>query len=225
MTELPLILLPGMAADARLFEQQLAQFPTLRVPSWIDPLPGESLRAYAARFARVVDPGVPCIVGGASFGGAVALEMAGHLQTVSCVLIGSIRSPAELSWRWRLLRPLSLLGPDRLCFAAQLGSRLPWPVRGWARRLRKLAQPDAEFVRWAMCVVLRWQPSPRVRSIPVFQIHGEFDRTLPARLSCADTIVPGGSHALTVFNPTAVNEYLWRVVEWSQHAANTGRKV
>src|SRR5262245_58908450 len=74
MADLPLLLLPGMAADARLFEGQLAQFPTLRVPSWIDPLPGESLRAYATRFARVVDPGVPCIVGGASFGGVVALN-------------------------------------------------------------------------------------------------------------------------------------------------------
>src|SRR5262245_7658263 len=103
MADLPLLLLPGMAADARLFEHQLARFPTLRVPSWIDPGRRESLRAYAARFARVVDPGVPCIVGGASFGGVVAQEMAKQLRAVACVLIGSIRSPAELPWRWRAL--------------------------------------------------------------------------------------------------------------------------
>src|SRR5262249_41007085 len=153
MAALPLILFPGVAADARLFEPQLAEFPTLRVPSWIDPVRGESLRAYAARFGRVIDPGVPCIVGGASFGGVVAQEMAGHLRAVACVLIGSIHSPAELPWRWRVLRPLSLLGPEGLRVVARIGSRLrlPWLGRGWARRLRKLAGADANFVRWAMC--------------------------------------------------------------------------
>lgn len=49
--------------------------------------------------------------------------------------------------------------------------------------------------------------------MPVFQIHGECDATLSARLSRADTIVPGGSHALSLFNPTAVNDYLTRVLE------------
>src|SRR5687767_14399988 len=56
----PLILLPGMAADGRLFAPQRAAFPQLVVPAWIDPLPRESLRAYAARLARRVDPGRPC---------------------------------------------------------------------------------------------------------------------------------------------------------------------
>src|SRR5262245_55843221 len=89
----PLILLSGMAADERLFEPQRVAFPDLRVPAWIDPLPGESLRGYAARLARRIDPGRPCLVGGASFGGMVALEMAPHLQADACVLIGSVRSP------------------------------------------------------------------------------------------------------------------------------------
>ncbi len=73
---LPLILLSGMAADARLFALQQADFPGLVVPDWIEPRPKEPLPAYAARLARLVDPGRPCLVGGASFGGLVALELA-----------------------------------------------------------------------------------------------------------------------------------------------------
>jgi hypothetical protein len=46
----------------------------------------------------------------------------------------------------------------------------------------------------------------------VFQVHGERDHTLPAALSRADTIVPGGPHALSLFNPSAVNDYLERVL-------------
>src|SRR5687768_11148554 len=110
----PLILLSGMGADERLFEPQREAFPNLQVPVWIDPLPGESLRAYAVRMAHKVDPGCPCIVGGASFGGMVALEMAPLLQARACLLIGSVRSSEELSWRWRALRPVAILGPTFL---------------------------------------------------------------------------------------------------------------
>lgn len=208
----PLILLPGMGADARLFASQVKRFPTLRVPEWLPPHPHESLRQYAARLAPTVDPGVPSIVGGASFGGIVALEMAAHLQAVACVLIGSIRSQAELSWRWRVCRPLALLRPDNLGRLAGVAARAPGIGAATRRRLRRLASPEAAFLRWASCAVLRWQPSPATRTVRVFQIHGQCDRTLPATLSRADTVVPGGQHALSLFNPAAVNAYLERVL-------------
>jgi thioesterase domain-containing protein len=208
----PLILLPGMGADARLFASQIARFPTLRVPEWLTPNPNESLRHYAARFAPTVNPGVPCVVGGASFGGIVALEMAPHLRATACVLIGSIRSPAELSRTWRRLRPLAALGPDRLGTLVGAVSQVPGLGIATRRRLRRIARPEAAFVRWATCAVLRWQPSPATRKVRVFQIHGECDRTLPVNRSLADEIVPGGQHALSLFNPSAVNDYLERVV-------------
>jgi len=212
---LPIIVLPGMSANDRLFGPQLARFPTLRVPRWIEPNPRESLRAYSARMARSIDPGGPCIVGGASFGGIVALEMTAHLHAVACVLIGSVRSPAELPLRWRILRPLAHVGPDRLGRlargTARLGRRLL--TRMALRHLRRLSQPDGTFARWATCAVLRWSPGPTVPRCRVFQIHGEWDRTLPVSATRPDMIVPGGRHTLTLFSPRAVNEFLIRVVE------------
>ena len=216
-TDVPLILLPGMAADARLFGSQFVHFPNLRVPAWIDPLVGESLRAYAVRFARAIDPGSPCVLGGASFGGIVALEAAAHLRhALACVLIGSIRSPAELSWQWRILRPLAILGPNGLRIAAEIGASLRCLGlgRGVTRRLQRLARPEAAFVRWATCAVLRWQPGPGTRRVRVFQIHGERDHMLPATRTRADRVVPGGHHALSLFNPSAVNTYLAEVLEF-----------
>jgi pimeloyl-ACP methyl ester carboxylesterase len=207
-------LLPGMSADERLFASQLHTFPNLRVPRWIDPLPNESLRAYAARLALVVDPGRPCFVGGASFGGIVALEMAPHLRTVACVLIGSVRSPAEFSRRWRRLRPLAYLGPDRIGWIASVLGRIGkrWLPRGTARRLERLLRPESAFVRWAVCAVLRWQPSPATKRVRVFHIHGGADRTLPVELTRPDEVVPGGAHALSLFNAGEVNEFLRRVL-------------
>jgi hypothetical protein len=45
---LPLILLPGMGADARLFAAQKLAFPALVVPPWLPPQPGETSSFSAA---------------------------------------------------------------------------------------------------------------------------------------------------------------------------------
>lgn len=210
----PIVMLSGMAADERLFAPQRARFPNLRVQPWIKPLPAESVQRYAARLAPQVDPGRPFIVGGASFGGVVALELAGLLPALACVLIGSIRSPAALPWRWRLLQPLAVFGPDALRSAATLGARIGGrflPSRT-VRQLHRFSQPGAMFLRWAACAVVQWRPSPAAKRVQVYQIHGAADRELPLGHGRLDTVVPAGGHALTLFSPTAVNEFLAKVV-------------
>ena len=212
VTRIPLILLSGMAADGSLFAPQRQVFPNLLVPSWIDPLPRESLRTYAARLAREVDPGTPCFVGGASFGGIVALEMATHLRTEACVLISSVRSPAEFPWWYRLLRPAALMGPATMGWVAGCAAVISRPSlpRRTVRRLWRLSHPSAAFLQWASWAVLRWQPSPAVRGVRVLQIYGDADRTFPVRFTRPDFVVAGGGHLLTLTHPKVVNEFLLR---------------
>ena len=206
----PIVLLSGMAADERLFGPQLAQFPGLRIQPWAEPRHGESLRNYAARMAQLIEPDTPCLIGGASFGGIIALEVSVHLRTLGCVLIGSIRSPIELPLRWRILWPLTLLGPDWLAVFTRLASRFGkrFLPGGTVRRLHRLSQPEAAFVRWAMCAVTQWRSRPATRRVRVFQIHGANDQTLPVALTRPDVVVPAGGHALTLFSAAAVNAFL-----------------
>jgi thioesterase domain-containing protein len=63
-----------------MFGPQRAAFPHLEVPAWLDPSPGETLASYGHRFADVIGPRGPLVIGGASFGGMVALEAARWLQ-------------------------------------------------------------------------------------------------------------------------------------------------
>jgi len=100
-----LILFPGLGADRRQFEPQRAEFPGLAVPPWIAPRPSESLPDYAARMAETVPHGPNVVLGGSSFGGMVAYEMAGHVRPAVVVLIGSCRSPQAIGPMLRLLRP------------------------------------------------------------------------------------------------------------------------
>ncbi len=72
----PLILLPGLAASREVFEPQRKRFPSLIVPEWPKPDRGETLSQYAERFAASLVPEGPCVLGGLSFGGMLAQEMA-----------------------------------------------------------------------------------------------------------------------------------------------------
>jgi pimeloyl-ACP methyl ester carboxylesterase len=98
-----MMLLPGMAANEMLFEPQRRAFPGLIVPPWSDPDPREPLACYARRMAGAIKLSRPAIIGGVSFGGIVALEMANHLGLAECVLISSIRT-----------FPVAYTHPDRI---------------------------------------------------------------------------------------------------------------
>ena len=209
-TDAPLILFPGMGADARMFAPLRSALPQLVTPNWVEPEKNESLVEYARRLAKVVDPGQPCFVGGASFGGVVALEVAAVLPSArACFLIGSVRSSRARPWRLGLLRPvtpfigvLPYLSPTLVTL---LGHWLRPATRGV---LMQLADTDARFLRWAAGAILTWTPSPETDRVRVCHIHGERDLVFPSRLAQADELVTGAGHLVSITHPAAVAEFL-----------------
>ena len=119
-----LILFPGLGADYRLLEPQLAAFPQLIVPPWIPPQKNESLPSYAARMAETLSPShdSPLIFGGVSFGGMLAYEIARHVKPDAVVLIASCRTRKSLRpWQVRLRHVLPFVpvqdrGASPSCF-------------------------------------------------------------------------------------------------------------
>lgn len=206
------IMIPGMAADERLFEPQRRAFPNLIVPKWIEPQGLEPLASYARRLVESIDSNVPASIGGVSFGGMIALEIAAYLHVESCYLISSVRSPSEYPFRFRAIRPLARFGPDRLGdLAVFLSRRIAYGrKRAEARRLGRLAGPRGAFLRWACWSALAWEPSPETRSVQTYQIHGSRDRTFPVHKSRDIEVVEGGGHLLTLTHPERVNEFLRR---------------
>lgn len=209
---MPLFLLSGMGIDERLYAAQQAALPDLIAVRWIDPLPRESLPAYARRLAAVIDPGTPCLVGGCSFGGMVAAEMCRHLDARACLLISSIRSPGELPYYFRVLTHCALLAtqPLRLVPLAS-HSTLPITRHVLPRRLvpavEQLASNPGSFLQWASWAILTWQPSAPP-GVPVVAIHGTHDRILPCRNVHADEYVEGGGHLLPLTHPEEVSRFL-----------------
>jgi pimeloyl-ACP methyl ester carboxylesterase len=211
---LPVILLPGMGADRRLFQKQIAVFESLVTPDWIPLQRGDTLVSYAKRMAPVVDPGGPCFIGGASFGGMVALEMSRYLDAKACFLIGSIRSSDELPRRARVLKSLAHVIPNVATGLPGGFTRMLLAVGGRFMRpntrsvFRQFSAADGHFMRWAALAVAKWRPPAEPPTAPVFQIHGDRDRMLPHKLTHPDVLVHGAGHLLSVTHGDEVNEFL-----------------
>ncbi len=208
-----LVLLPGLGADHRQFQPQQAAFADCLVPPWISPKRGESLADYAIRMAETIEPGRSMILGGSSFGGMVAYEMANHLKPKAVVLIGSCRSRAAMRPVFRALPWLGSLVSPPLLNLAKLVSPL---VAGWLsgttgchRRscVTMFQQADSALMSWAVQAILTWEPSS-VPDAPVFHIHGKKDRVISASRVEADELVAGGGHLINLTHAEIVNTFI-----------------
>lgn len=217
------VLLPGLGTDGRMFDPQRAVFPRLQTPTWIVHCEAESLADYARRMASAVKAHGHFYLGGASFGGMVALEMARHLRPEAVFLIGSCRSGQQVPWYLRCWEPAGRLIPDA---AVHLVRRMP--VRIWAMLLQAdprradlvreiMSNASIPFFRWAQRAMARWKGAPRLAS-PVHQIHGRLERILPVQRVRPDFVVAGAGHLLSMSHPGEVNAFIRaRVHESSGH--------
>ncbi len=215
-----LILLPGFAADNRLLEPQQRDFPQLIVPRWIPPRKKEPLADYAVRMAESVklSRDVPLVLGGVSFGGMLAYEMARHLRPDAVVLIASCRSRRGLRWLYRAGGPLWPLVPAWAWNAVKwvgspttrFSSRMDAGQR--ALLIGMLKDMDNGFLHWAVWAILGWKPVP-LAGVRVHHIHGRRDLVIPARGVEADLWIPDGPHLINVTHPREVNAFIRRALE------------
>lgn len=224
---IPLILFSGLAADASVFAPQKIAFPQLTVPRWPVPAPNESMDSYCQRLADELRVPGPCVIGGASFGGMVAQEISRYLDPLAIILIGSVRSPAELPGyaRWsRSLRflvpwlPIRLLQAMMAPAASNLARRTSPHLCGLARQFRAC---DPRVFRWSLRRILDWRETPEV-ACPIYHVHGDRDFVLPSRLTKPDRIVAGGGHVISLTHPTEVNQYIRQTLD---HVANEVNKA
>lgn len=207
----PIYLLPGMTADYPVYARLLPLVAGASVASYIDPLPNESLVSYAARMApRFSADGY---LGGVSFGGIVALEIARLVRPRGCILISSVQSPRQLPPWLRIGRALggrnssrllrlfggtAALVPDRICTGSTI-------------RLAKLSGTSGAWHRWATSAVLDWQPEGEF-AFPILHIHGDADRTFPLRYVRPAIVVRRGRHSLPLSHPVetanAINAFV-----------------
>src|SRR5436309_4107252 len=105
------VLFPGLGADHRLFRFQHAVLPDLVIPPWPATAANDSLASFAGRFVDSIPKVDGLYLGGSSFGGMVALELASLVQPKAVILIGSCTSPSAITALARHMRSLAAALP------------------------------------------------------------------------------------------------------------------
>lgn len=228
----PLILLPGLAADADLFAPQRQAFgDAVTTPDWIAPQDNESIEHYARRWAAVINAQVagrskdqPWFLGGMSMGGMLALEMIPRLDRLPAgvFLIASSRSAPVLNQPYRLGAALvPKMSAKAVGWMVKLGA-IPFGFRDGQddstyRLLQKMAKAaDPQRLRWAIGAVHDWtyvgppDTLPDGRTFPPLrQIHGRHDWLIPLREQDCDKVIDRGRHLINLSHHHTVNRWLY----------------
>lgn len=213
VTDLPFILFSGLAADDTLLKPQILAFPNLVVPAWPQPMPKESLAGYCERLAEDLRPLGAIAIGGVSFGGIIALEVAKILKPRCVILIASVRSPSALPWRLRAMRPfLPLLPLLPITWIQWLAAAIPLWSAVYAGVIKQFRQADPQTLRWSILQVFKWKSAPTL-DCPIFQIHGNRDFVFPISLAQPNEIIKGGGHLISLTRGKQVNTFISHCLE------------
>src|SRR5437762_4109537 len=178
-----IVLLPGLGADHRLFRSQRAVLPDIVIPAWPPAGADDSLASFAGRFVDSIPKAEGLYLGGSSFGGMVALELASLVQPKGVLLIGSCTSPSAIASLARHMRSLAAALPASAFHPRRWSLPFLLPKFGrLTREQRELfwsmaAATPAPFLKWGVDAVLSWRPTPV--PVPVHHIHGNDDRLIP----------------------------------------------
>lgn len=213
---LPLFVLSGIGGDERLFDHQRA-VRDVRSIKWIPPSdPAETLPHYAERLAQQLHINEPFDLGGSSFGGMIALELARHLSPQHVFLFGSCRSSRSIATSLRALRWLVPALPDRLLHPPRLlqplvarwfGAKSAAHVHLFADML---STTPTTFIRWASNAIFSWRGVAEL-PMPIYQVHGDRDRLIPLHRVKPDRVIAGAGHLLNITHAVAVNDFITRV--------------
>ncbi len=220
MTKPKLYIIPGLAADRRLYTGY--SFPDHEVEylDWVDPLDGENLSEYSDRLASTIDESEPFILIGTSMGGIVAGCIADNKKPEKIILISSISNTDQFPLRWRVFRyfPVYWLIPFNVFrgvikfYRKTAGRSAPGEARIFQDML---ANTTSKFFKWAIHQIL-WHKKNKVNA-PYFHIHGEKDRIFPLKYMEKDMVVVEGSDHFMVLHrrkriQVELNKILERVV-------------
>ena len=192
--------IPGFGVDDKIFGN-LKLNADLHFMNWLDPLPKESLKAYAARMASEITDDEPVIVG-ISFGGMIAVEIAKIRPVKQIILISSTKLRSELP---KHLRTIGLLRLDKLfpvkkvqqsdrfyeVANRRLGAITP-EEKQFANSYRKTA--NLNYVNWSFDKILNWKNKECPDN--TIHIHGNKDKIFPIKYIQPTHVIENGTHMM-----------------------------
>ena len=209
-------LMPGMAANPRIFE--LINFPKnfqVISLSWVPPKKEESIQNYAKRMCERVKHPKPILIG-VSMGGVLVQEMACFLDCEKVIIVSSVKSNKELPAHMKLaqitnahkLLPTQWINNIETLAIFVLGNGLK---KRFELYDRYLSERDPYYLKWSIDVIVKWkriEPSKNV-----IHIHGKSDTVFPIKNIISPYIEIPGDHAIILTQYKWLNKNLPGIIQ------------
>lgn len=211
-----LILLPGLAADDRMYAR-LTELPVpLVTPRLLIPEQGEHMASYARRHADWLSIGENDIVGGCSFGSMVASEICRQRVTRALVLLsGALSSDALVSSSDQLHRFARCL-PFSLVRRILMSSFFLHKVFGEGELSavelgrKMIADTPRELLLRGSTLVTGYRSDESI-NCEIYSLHGGQDSVIfPPQLDQGEILTNAG-HGMVVSHADEVSKFLCRV--------------
>lgn len=210
-------MIPGLAADRRMYAPQLRVFPDATVLEHLPAQKGETITEYAKRFVPRIDTSTPFVLVGSSLGGIVSIELSRFIQPKKIILLASVKNRNEMPRFIRSMKYLKLHKPIKgnlykralRLLVKRLSSRGEAEMAGVITEMMMDTPP--EFFEWAIDAVINWQP-PQEYGSNIIHIHGTRDTLFPYKRISNAIPVKNGSHILNLTMSNEVNRILKEVI-------------
>lgn len=211
-----LYILPGLAADERIYFRFKLYDYEYHYLNWVDPLPGEDISAFAKRFSERVDTSRPFVLIGCSLGGIMSMEMSRYIQPEKIILISSLQRASEFPWYLRFFKyfqiyriiPFSVF-TGSIALYRMFHGRSNAQIAKMLHDMIKESSP--KFFKWAIHEVLHWKD--RAPPTYVHGIHGAKDILFPARYLSARVMIPNGDHFMVVLFSESIEKEIRNILE------------
>ncbi len=206
-----IFLIPGLGADARIFQYIDLQGHDVVPVSWVEPEKQDTLSSYAQKLIDhyKITPG--SVVIGSSLGGMLTVEIAKRLKLDKAVLISSIKTASEAPklHKWYRFLPLYKLIPSS--WLPQIGFIVRMAMGKMSKHHQELFESmlkgtSPKFIKWALGAILHWDN----QTIPanVYHITGDKDKVFPHQRIKGATIIEGGTHIMIYTKAKEINNWL-----------------
>jgi pimeloyl-ACP methyl ester carboxylesterase len=212
-----LILFSGMGGDARLMRPVRVPGVEQLTPEHVEPRAGESLADYARRVAEMHGIRPQDIVGGASFGGMIAAEIARQREVAGLVLLGSCTRPDRLPASYRFVEKLQPLIPDQLLALRTLRLLVrarfaPTTPEAMDTLIAMAKDCPASQLRGFAAMTFGWEGAERFEC-PVLALHGDRDAIIPIAAAREGHIVlKNAGHSFTLTHADETSAHIARFV-------------
>jgi len=209
-------LMPGMAANPRIFEFLMFpdNFQVFRL-SWITPYKEESIQNYAKRMCEKIKHPKPILIG-VSMGGILVQEMASFLDYDKLIIVSSVKSNKELPSHMKLaqitnvhrLLPTQWIKNIESLSIFVLGNSLK---KRFELYERYLSERDPDYLSWAIDVIVNWKKAEAIKD--VIHIHGKSDTVFPIKNIISPCIEIPGDHAIILTQHNWFNKNLPNIIQ------------